>query len=75
MATVAARAVDSDRVLARVRSRRIERDFAALVTVKSVGGPCRLIPAVLEALGDLGERRSGEQCKSEESTFVEHCCG
>jgi hypothetical protein len=74
MSTVAPRTIDPDRVLARVSRRGIERDLTTLAAVQSVGRPSRLIPSVLEALGDLGNGRSWKQRKREEGGLTEHVC-
>jgi hypothetical protein len=69
VATVTACAINPDRVLARVRLRGVEGDFAALVAVGSVCGPRSLIPSVLEPLrylsnGERGNRKREKGCLS-----------
>lgn len=54
VAAVSTTAVNPDRVLAAVRGSAVEGDLAALVAVRSVHGPCRLIPSALEVVRDLG---------------------
>lgn len=69
--TVPTCTVNADRVLARVRSCAVQRDLAALVAVGRVRGPGRLVPALLEALGDLGDGE-GRKRQREESGLAEH---
>ena len=54
MPAVAACSVDPDRVLAAVRGRAVETDFPALIAVRRVDGPERLVPSILEVVRDLG---------------------
>jgi hypothetical protein len=76
VAAVPARTVNADGVLARVRCRRVERDFAALVAVARIGWPRCLVPAILKALGDLSDGDGGErEGQREETGFGEHGCG
>jgi hypothetical protein len=74
VATIATGTIDSDRVFATIGSRAVERDFTALIAVWRVNGPCGLVPAAFEVVGDLrkGERKDRE---SEEEGLAEHCGG
>lgn len=72
MAAISACSIDAERVLACMRGRSIECDFAALIAVWSVRRPCRLVPAVFKPLGNLGIGYGWEQGKCEESSFAEH---
>jgi hypothetical protein len=69
--TVAARAIDTDGVLASMCGRAVERDFASLTAVLCVGWPGSLIPAILKPLGNLGDSE-GRDGQSEESGLGEH---
>jgi hypothetical protein len=64
--------VNADRVLAAVRLRSVERDFAALVAVGSIGGPRGLVPAVFEAFGHLRDGEGGCERDCEKSCLSEH---
>ena len=66
MAAVASSAINTDRVLAGVRSRGVKGDLSTLVAVWRIRCPRCLIPAVLEALRDLsnGEGRKSQRKKS-----------
>jgi hypothetical protein len=74
MSTIAASSVHTDRVLARVRSRGIKRNFPSLTAVLGIRRPGGLVPPILEALGHLsgGNRRKSSQ--SEECGLSEHRC-
>lgn len=54
MAAVTTSAVNPDGVLATVGGRAVEGYLAALVAVRSINGPRRLVPSALEVVGDLG---------------------
>jgi hypothetical protein len=71
VAAVASRAIYTNRVLARVCGRAVERDFSSLTAVLCVSWPGSLIPSILKALGHLsdGEGRDGQ---SKESGLGEH---
>jgi hypothetical protein len=58
----ASRTVNTDRVLSSMGCRRVQGDFAALVAVCRINGPCSLVPSVFEALAHLGDSwsRKGE---------------
>ena len=71
MTAVAPSAINTDGVLAGVRSRGIERDLSTLVTVGRIRCPGSLIPAVFEALRDLGNGE-GRKGKREKSGLTKH---
>lgn len=73
MAAVSARTVDADGVLARVSSGGVQRHFTTLVAVPRICGPRSLVPAALEALGDLGDGE-GRDRQSEKSSLSVHFC-
>jgi hypothetical protein len=63
---VASSAINTDGVLAGVRSRGVESNLSTLVAVWRIRRPGSLIPAILEALRDLGngEGRKSQRKKS-----------
>lgn len=71
MTAVASSAINTDGVLAGVRSRGIERDLSTLVAVGRICCPGRLIPAVLEALRDLSNSE-GRKSQREKSGLTKH---
>ena len=74
MAAVTSGAGDLDRIAAAVRFGGIEGYSAALVAVRSVSCPCRLVPSALEVVGDLSQRE-WEQGESSEAKRAEHDSG
>lgn len=72
VAAVASRTVDTDRVLASMGCCRIQGDFATLVAVCRIRGPCSLVPSVLETLAHLGNRW-GREGESKEGSLAKHC--
>lgn len=71
VSTISAGTIDSHGVLAGMSSCGVESDLPSLAAIGRVCRPCCLIPATLEALGDLGQRGRYES-ESEESDLVEH---
>ena len=71
MTAVASSAINTDRVLAGVRSRGVESDLSTLVAVWRIRCPSCLVPAVLEALRDLGNGK-GRKGKREKSGLTKH---
>ena len=71
MTAVASSAINTDRVLAGVRSRGIERDLSTLVAVWRIRCPGSLIPTILEALRDLGNGE-GRKSQREKSGLTKH---
>lgn len=71
VSTVASSTINTDRVLAGVGSRGIERDLSSLVAVWGICLPSVLIPALLKTLRDLsnGKRRKS---KRKESGLTQH---
>lgn len=63
MTAVSTSAIDPDGVLSRVGRRAVQSDLTTLVAVRGVDGPCRLVPARFEVVGDLseGEREREER--------------
>lgn len=68
---VASSTIDTDGVLAGVRSRGVESDLSTLVAVWRIRRPGSLIPAVLEALRDLGNSE-GRKSQREKSGLTKH---
>lgn len=71
MTAVASSAINTDGVLAGVRSRGVESDLSTLVAVWRIRRPGSLIPAVLEALGDLSNSE-GRKSQCEKSGLTKH---
>ena len=68
---VSSSTINTDGVLASVRSRGVERDLSTLVTVGRIRCPGSLIPAILEALRDLSNSE-GRKSQREESGLTKH---
>lgn len=77
MPAISTGAIDPDGILAAVGRRAIEGHLAALVAVGRINGPCRLVPAALEVVGDLGGRQGREDAGGEgqEGGLADHGCG
>ena len=74
VSAVSTSAIDPDGVLASMSSCCVQCDLPSLVAVRCVCGPSGLVPAILEALGDLG---NGERCQSKckKSGLTQHVDG
>lgn len=69
--TETAGTVNPHGVLAAMGRGAVEGDLSALVTVGGVGGPCRLVPAALKVLRDLG-KGEGKEGEGENGGATEH---
>jgi hypothetical protein len=68
---VTSRAINTDGVLAGVRSRGVESDLSTLVAVWRIRCPGSLIPAILKAFRDLGNGE-GRKSQREKSGLTKH---
>ena len=68
VSTVATSTIDPDGVFASVGLCAVKGNFAALVAVSCIRGPCGLVPTAFEAFGDLGNGERGEREREREKS-------
>lgn len=76
MTAIATGTSDLDRLCAAMRGRSVNTDWAALIAVGRIDGPCSLVPSTFEPFGDLsnGERQDSKG-EGEKGALAEHFRG